>query len=144
MASETTGDRSRSCRPGGIVFAGAAALALMLPGIGHAQEEQAPGEPTFETSYGELSFPEQFPDGTSISITQWSHFVPRYDEWFRQYAQRWGEAHNVDVTVNMINIADLASTLSASISAGEGATLFEMVAPPTAFIDGLKDLTDVN
>ncbi|MDZ7810363.1 MAG: extracellular solute-binding protein [Arhodomonas sp.] len=104
-----------------------------------------PPEPEFSrTTYGDLSFPEQFPDGTSISITQWSHFVPRYDQWFREYAEAWGEAHNVDVTVNFVNIAEVPSTLSASISAGQGATLFEMNAPPTAFIEGLKPLDDVN
>ena len=117
--------------------------ALMVAGA--AQAAGKPPEPKFsETSYGSMSFPQQFPDGTSISITQWSHFVPRYDEWFKEYAQDWGEAHNVDVTVNFINIAEVFSTLSASISAGEGATLFEAIAPPTAFIDGLQPLNDVN
>lgn len=109
-----------------------------------ASQQQTPPEPEFRTQYGEMTFPEQFPDGTSISLTQWSHFVPRYDQWFQEYAQRWGEAHNVDVTVNMINLADLTSTLSASIAASEGATIFEMVAPPTSFIEGLQSLRDVN
>ncbi|WP_435103442.1 ABC transporter substrate-binding protein [Arhodomonas sp. AD133] len=144
MTDDRRSYQPSSCRVAGAFVAGVAAIALALSGAAQAQEEAAPGEPTFETTYGEMTFPESFPDGTSISITQWSHFVPRYDEWFRQYAERWGEAHNVDVTVNMINIADLASTLSASVSAGEGATLFEMVAPPTAFIDGLQPLDDVN
>jgi multiple sugar transport system substrate-binding protein len=48
------------------------------------------------------------------------------------------------VTVNFINIADLPGTLSASISAGEGATLFEMNAAPAAFIEGIQELGDVN
>ncbi|WP_229803550.1 ABC transporter substrate-binding protein [Litchfieldella qijiaojingensis] len=114
----------------------------MFPTVAVSQGE--PPEPEFTTEYGEMSFPSQFPDGTSISLTQWSHFVPLYDEWFQEYAQRWGEAHNVEVSVNMINLADLTSTLSASIAAGEGATIFEMSAPPTAFIDGLQSLADVN
>lgn len=110
-----------------------------------AQAAGEPAEPEFDkTSYGDMSFPEQFPDGTSIRIAQWSHFVPRYDEWFEEYAEAWGEQHNVDVTVNFINIAEIPSTLSSSISAGEGPTLFEMNAPPTSFIEGLKPLPDVN
>jgi multiple sugar transport system substrate-binding protein len=122
----------------------AAAFAATMV-LGTAQAAGDPPDPTFsQTQYGNLSFPEEFPDGTSISITQWSHFVPRYDQWFEEYAQAWGDAHNVDVTVNFINIAEVPSTLSASISAGEGATLFEMNAPPTAFIEGLQSLEDVN
>ncbi len=119
-----------------------AALALAL---GHAA--QAAGDPPaleFKTQYGQMSFPEKFPDGTAISINQWSHFVPRYDEWFAQYAKQWGDKHNVDVTVNFINIADLPGTLTAAISAGDGPTLFEMNAAPAAFIEGLQGLDDVN
>ncbi|MBI4312222.1 MAG: hypothetical protein HY681_10630 [Chloroflexi bacterium] len=33
-----------------------------------------------------LSFPDTFPPGTSLRIVRWSHFVPRYDKWFDQYA----------------------------------------------------------
>ena len=129
-------------RRGGVLLG--STLATILS-VGGAQAAGEPPEPVFDkTSYGDMSFPEEFPDGTSISITQWSHFVPRYDEWFENYAEAWGEANNVDVTVNFINIAEVPSTLSASISAGEGATLFEMNAPPTSFIEGLKPLEDVN
>jgi len=129
-------------RRGGALIGSALATILSVAGA-HAAGE--PPDPVFDkTSYGDMSFPDEFPDGTSISITQWSHFVPRYDEWFEEYAEAWGEANNVDVTVNFINIAEVPSTLSASISAGEGATLFEMNAPPTSFIEGLKPLKDVN
>lgn len=119
-------------------------LAATLCGSAALAAGEPPAPDFSRTQYGSMSFPAEFPDGTQLTITQWSHFVPRYDEWFKQYAQDWGDAHNVEVTVNFINIADLASTLSASLSAGEGATLFEMVAPPTAFIEGLKPLNDVN
>ena len=120
----------------------AATLVLTL-----GQTAQAQGEPPalqFKTQYGSMSFPETFPDGSTLSINQWSHFVPRYDEWFQEYAQEWGAAHNVEVTVNFINIADLPGTLSAAVSAGDGPTLFEMNAAPAAFIEGLQALDDVN
>src|SRR5699024_8759051 len=97
---------------------------------------------TFPTSYGDLSFPEQYPDGTAISITQWSHFVPSYDEWFDEYARKWGDKHNVEVTVNHISLGDIPSTLSASIAAGQGPTLDEMNAAPSSFIEGLQPLDD--
>ncbi|MGH8321044.1 MAG: hypothetical protein ACRESI_03715, partial [Gammaproteobacteria bacterium] len=47
----------------------------------------------FPSKFGSLSFPTTFPAGTTLTITQWSHFVPRYDKWFDQYAQDWGK-HN--------------------------------------------------
>src|SRR5699024_2329658 len=120
-----------------------AAAAIGAAGIAGADEVE-PAEVQYPTSYGDMSFPEQYPDGTAINITQWSHFVPRYDEWFDEYADKWGAAHNVEVTVNHIDLGDIPSTLSAAIAAGEGPTLMEMNAAPAAFIEGLSDLGDVN
>jgi multiple sugar transport system substrate-binding protein len=98
----------------------------------------------FSTRYGSLTFPEKFPDGTTLSITQWSHFVPRYDKWFDAYAQQWGTAHNVKVSVQHISYADLNSTLAAAIAAKSGPTLMQMNATPAAFVQGLQPLDDVN
>lgn len=123
-------------------IAAAAALVLMASGGSWAAGDPPPL--AFKTQYGDMTFPETFPDGTKLNINQWSHFVPRYDEWFAEYAREWGAKHNVDVTVNFINIADLPGTLTAAISAGDGPTLFEMNAAPAAFIEGLQALDDVN
>jgi multiple sugar transport system substrate-binding protein len=98
----------------------------------------------FQSKFGSMTFPEKFPAGTTLSITQWSHFVPRYDKWFDQYAQQWGKANNVKVTVQHISYADLNSTLAAAIAAKSGPTLMQMNATPAAFIQGLQPLNDVN
>jgi multiple sugar transport system substrate-binding protein len=73
-----------------------------------------PPEVQFPAKFGSLAFPEKFPKGTTLSITQWSHFIPRYDQWFDAYAQQWGKANNVKVTVQHISYADLNSTLAAA------------------------------
>ncbi len=128
-----------------LAWMSAATLTVLIAGPAAAQgQELKPADIEFRTSYGEMRFPEKYPDGTSISITQWSHFVPKYDEWFAEYAQEWGKAHNVKVTVNHINLSDLPASLAASISAGDGPTLVEMNAAPSAFIEGLQPLDDVN
>lgn len=98
----------------------------------------------FQSKFGALAFPEKFPAGTTLSITQWSHFVPRYDKWFDEYAQEWGKANNVKVTVQHISYADLNSTLAAAIAAKNGPTLVQMNATPAAFVQGLQPLNDVN
>ena len=98
----------------------------------------------FPSRFGSLTFPEKFPDGTTLSITQWSHFVPRYDKWFDAYAQQWGKANNVKVVVQHIALGDLVPTLSAAIAAKKGSALYEMVSPPASFIQGLQNLDAVN
>ncbi|MEO7066160.1 MAG: extracellular solute-binding protein [Rhodanobacter sp.] len=125
------------------------ALALALSTVAMAAVPAAtqglqPTPEQFPSKFGSMTFPTTFPAGTTLTITQWSHFVPRYDKWFDQYAQEWGKKNDVKVTVQHINLADLGSTLAASIAAGKGSTLFETVSTPASFVEGLQDLTDVN
>ncbi|MGA9855107.1 MAG: extracellular solute-binding protein [Gammaproteobacteria bacterium] len=98
----------------------------------------------FPSKFGSMSFPAEFPAGTTITLTQWSHFVPRYDKWFDQYAQQWGAHNNVKVVVQHISLGDLVPTLAAAIAASKGSTLFEMISPPASFIQGLQSLADVH
>ena len=85
-----------------------------------------------------------YAEGTEISLLQWSHFVPRYDEWFDGYAAEWGEANGVGVTVDHVNFTELFSTLAAEIDAGDGHSIVEVLFSPASFIDGLHDLRDIN
>ena len=79
-----------------------------------------------------------------LSLLQWSHFVPRYDKWFDAYAEDWGKANGIEVRVDHVNVAELPAALTAAIEAGEGPSIIEMAFPPTAFIEGLHPLNDVN
>ncbi|MDE0027191.1 MAG: extracellular solute-binding protein [Spirochaetaceae bacterium] len=79
-----------------------------------------------------------------LSLLQWSHFVPRYDKWFDAWAEDWGKANGFAVRVDHVNVAELPAALTAAIEAGEGPSIIEMVFPPTAFIEGLHPLNDVN
>jgi multiple sugar transport system substrate-binding protein len=83
-------------------------------------------------------------DPVEVSILQWSHFVPRYDTWFDEWAVGWGEENGADVSVDHIALGELPGNLAASIDAGDGPTIFEMVFPPSSFIEGLHPLNDVN
>ncbi|MDE2091310.1 MAG: extracellular solute-binding protein [Gammaproteobacteria bacterium] len=98
----------------------------------------------FPSKFGTMKFPAKFPAGTTLTLTQWSHFVPRYDKWFDQYAQEWGKKNGVKVVVQHISLGDIVPTLAASIAAKRGPTMFETIATPAAFIEGLQSLADVN
>jgi len=83
-------------------------------------------------------------DGTDISILKWSHFVPRYDEWFDGYVQDWGTENGVTVIVDYVNFTELPLLLASEIDAGEGHTIIELLFSPASLIEGLHDLTDIN
>ncbi|MYD08761.1 MAG: carbohydrate ABC transporter substrate-binding protein [Chloroflexi bacterium] len=95
-----------------------------------------------------LAFPaaaqDSFPEGTEISLLQWSHFVPAYDEWFAGYIREWGAANNVSVTVDHVNFAELPASLAAEIDAGQGHTIIELPSSPASLVQGLHDLSDLN
>lgn len=103
-------------------------LALVVAACG-GEEEKAVGK---------------YPLGTELKVLQWSHFVPQYDKWFDPFAKAWGEANGVKVTVDHIALTDLPAKLTAVIGAGQGPSMVEMLFAPSAFVEGLHDLTDVN
>ena len=128
-----------------VLFAFTIVAALLLAACGTTQASTPVVTPVVvkETVVVPVEL-EKFPDGTPLHILQWSHFVPQYDVWFDPFAQAWGEANGVDVTVDHIALAELPASLTAAIDAGEGPSLIEMVFSPAAFINCLHDLTDVN
>jgi multiple sugar transport system substrate-binding protein len=63
-------------------------------------------------------------DNKSLSIVQWSHFVPAYDTWFDKFAKDWGEKNNIAVTVDHIPVQNVPARAAAEASAGSGHDLF--------------------
>ncbi len=63
-------------------------------------------------------------DTKTLSIVQWSHFVPAYDKWFDQFAKDWGDKNHVSVTVDHVPVQDVAARAAAEASAGSGHDLF--------------------
>ncbi len=63
-------------------------------------------------------------DTKSLSIVQWSHFVPAYDKWFDEFAKDWGEKNKISVTVDHIPVQNVAARAAAEASAGSGHDLF--------------------
>lgn len=79
-----------------------------------------------------------------LKILQWSHFVPRHDQWFDPFAKKWGTGVGVNVTVDHIDQAEIPARAAAEISAGQGHDLIEFIFPPASLEPSLVDLTDLN
>jgi len=102
------------------------------------------GEQVEVTRIIEVAAEQQFPEGTEISLLQWSHFVPQYDTWIDEFAPAWGDSVGVKMTVDHISFTELFPTLTAAIDAGEGPTIVELVLGGSLFVEGVHDLTDLN
>ena len=60
----------------------------------------------------------------TLSIVQWSHFVPAYDKWFDTFAREWGTKNGVSVTVDHIPEQNIAARAAAEVAAQSGHDLF--------------------
>ena len=82
--------------------------------------------------------------GTELKILQWSHFVPKHDQWFDPFSKKWGEDNGVSVSVDHIDLAQLRTRAAAEFSAGQGHDLIELLDPPSDFEPSVFDLRDLN
>jgi multiple sugar transport system substrate-binding protein len=70
----------------------------------------------------------------TLKILQWSHFVPRYDEWFdRKFTKDWGDKHNTQVVVDHISAAEIRARAAAEVAAQKGHDLFMFLDPPAVY-----------
>ena len=67
----------------------------------------------------------------SLSILQWAHFVPAYDQWLdNTYIKQWGEKNDVQVKIDHINNALLPSAAAASeVAAQKGHDMLPVPLP---------------
>ena len=60
----------------------------------------------------------------TLTIVQWSHFVPAFDKWFDKFAQDWGGKNGVSVTVDHIPEQNIAARAASEVAAQSGHDLF--------------------
>ena len=78
-----------------------------------------------------------------LSIVQWTHIVPGYDSWFDGWAQSWGDAHGITVTVDHVDYTDLPRLAAKEAKAMRGHDIFGFLSPPAAYEDQVIDHRDV-
>ena len=80
----------------------------------------------------------------TLKILQWSHFVPRYDEWFdKKFTREWGDKHNTQVIVDHISYAELPARAAAEVAAQKGHDLFMFLSPPAAYENQVIDHREI-
>ncbi len=66
--------------------------------------------------------------GSTLTLLQWSHFVPAYDTWFDNWAKEWGQKNNVTVRVDHVPNVTLPARFAAEVAANSGHDLIEFQA----------------
>lgn len=138
LNSSRHGISRRSFVGGGVAAGAAATIGNRLSAL--AAHVPAPYE-------GKVTYVQATPSvdisGTKLSILQWQHFVPSYDDWFPTFLQEWGEANGVETSLDQINTADIPAAFSGEISAQSGHDLIEHISPLPQFEKSVVDMKDL-
>lgn len=79
-----------------------------------------------------------------LTILQWNHFVPAYDEWFNKtWIKEWGAKNDTEVTVDNINNTLLPARMAAEANAKKGHDLFMRLDPPAVYEELVIDHADI-
>jgi multiple sugar transport system substrate-binding protein len=135
----TARSRRDFLRTTGVVALGAAvASACAKEEKGPAEPGSKPGEAPRET----FSEPRTKLSG-DLKILLWSHFVPSHDKWFDKFVKDWGAKVGVNVTVDHIDLAQIATRISAEIQAGQGHDLIQNISTLSQFEPSVLDMKDL-
>lgn len=83
--------------------------------------------------------------GTTLRVILWSHFVPAYDVWLDDFAQKWGKQNGVSVRVDHIPHLELPARYAAEFAAGAGHDLIYFAGQilTAQYQRNLIDLSDI-
>jgi multiple sugar transport system substrate-binding protein len=87
---------------------------------------------------GPLKYKGRWLSGNLTALT-WVHFVPSYDAWLDPWAKAWGEANDVQVTIEHINNTLLDTRAAAEVAAQQGHDLFFNLHPMALYYDQVID-----
>ena len=87
---------------------------------------------------GPLKYKGRWLSGNLTALT-WVHFVPSYDAWLDPWAKAWGEANDVQVTIEHINNTLLDTRAAAEVAAQSGHDLFFNLHPMALYYDQVID-----
>lgn len=79
-----------------------------------------------------------------LRILQWNHFVPEYDQWFKDvYIRKWSEENDTEVIIDNVGMTSLNSRATAEVTAGKGHDLFMFLRPPPMYEDFVIDHREI-
>ncbi len=125
-------------------FIQGSAATMVLAGCGGSADsgDEATAPPTDAAPAETFTEPTKRLSG-ELKILLWSHFVPRHDTWFDQFAQDWGEKVGVKVTVDHIEVTTIPARLESEIAAKSGHDVVQFIGPLPQLEPSVLDLRDV-
>jgi multiple sugar transport system substrate-binding protein len=79
-----------------------------------------------------------------LRILQWNHFVPQFDQWFKDdFIKKWSVKNDTEVIIDNVGMTSLKGRADAQVKAGKGHDLFMFLRPPPTYEDYVIDHREV-
>jgi len=79
-----------------------------------------------------------------LRILQWNHFVPEFDQWFKNvYIKKWSDENDTEVIIDNVGMTSLNGRAKAEVRAGKGHDLFMFLRPPPMYEDFVIDHREI-
>lgn len=79
-----------------------------------------------------------------LRILQWNHFVPEFDQWFKNvYIKKWSDDNDTEVIIDNVGMTSLNGRAKAEVRAGKGHDLFMFLRPPPMYEDFVIDHREI-
>src|SRR5438105_5267037 len=75
----------------------------------------------------------------NLASVQWEHVVLKYDAWLDTWATTWGQANDVEVTIDRVTTTELPDLAAAEARDQRGHDIFGFLSPPAAYEDQVID-----
>ena len=80
----------------------------------------------------------------TLKILQWNHFVPAFDQWFKEvYIREWGDRNDTQVIVDNVDMTSVNNLAAAEVAAKRGHDLVMFLLPPPSLEDHVIDHREI-
>lgn len=80
----------------------------------------------------------------TLKILQWNHFVPAFDQWFKDvYIREWGDRNDTQVIVDTVEMTSVNNLAAAEVAAKRGHDLVMFLLPPPSLEDHVIDHREI-
>jgi multiple sugar transport system substrate-binding protein len=79
-----------------------------------------------------------------LKIMEWKHFVPAYNEWFKDsYIKEWGEKNDTEVILDHIGMDEINDRAAAEVKAQRGHDLVQLTTPASVYEEHVIDHREI-
>jgi multiple sugar transport system substrate-binding protein len=79
----------------------------------------------------------------TLKIMEWKHFVPSYNDWFKDYIKEWGDKNGTEVVLDHIGQNEINGRAEAEVKGQRGHDLVQLATPASVYEEDVIDHREI-